>query len=65
MINYELRHKNCEDEIYKYDDLILSTAWGPRYALKEIERAKRRLELDPDNRGVFYIKELEDDGYTD
>lgn len=64
MINYELRHKNCEDEIYKYDDLILSTAWGPSYALKEIERAKRRLELDPDNRGIFYIKELEN-GYTE
>ncbi len=61
MINYELRHKNCEDEIYKYDDLILSTTWGPKYTLKEIERAKRRLELDPDNRGIFYIKELEDD----
>lgn len=63
MINYELRHKNCEDEIYKYDDLILSTAcgWGPKYTLKAIERAKRRLELNPDNRGVFYIKELEDD----
>lgn len=64
MINYELRHKNCEDEIYKYDDLILSTVWGPSYSLKEIERAKRRLELDPDNRGIFYIKELED-GYTE
>ena len=64
MINYELRHKNCEDEIYKYDDLVLSTAWGPSYSLKEIERAKRRLELDPDNRGVFYIKELED-GYIE
>ena len=60
MINYELRHKNCEDEIYKYDDLVLSTVWGPTYTLKALKKAKAKLEENPDNRGVFYIKEMED-----
>ena len=28
--------------------------------LKELKRIKSKLEADPDNRGVFYIKEMED-----
>ena len=59
-MKYELRHKNCEDEIYKYDDVVLSTAWGPTFSFKELKRIKSVLENNPDNRGVFYIKEMED-----
>ena len=57
MKNYELRHKNCEGEAYKYDDLVLSTSWGPTYTLKELEKAKRK--FDKEYPGVFYIKEVE------
>ena len=39
-MKYELRHKNCEDEIYKYDDVVLSTAWGPTFSFKELKRIK-------------------------
>lgn len=56
-MEYELRHKNLEDELYKYDDLILSTVWGPAYTLKALKKIKAKLEEDPDTRGIFYIKE--------
>lgn len=57
-MKYELRHKNLENEIYKYDDLVLSTTWGPTYTLNELKKLKTKLENDPDNKGVFYIKEV-------
>ena len=57
MKKYELRHKNAEGEAYKYDDLIVSTSWGPTYTLKELEKGKKKFERRYP--GVFYIKEVE------
>lgn len=57
-MEYELKHKNLEDELYKYDDVVLSTIWGPTYTLKELQRLKIKLENNPDNKGMFYIREV-------